>query len=127
MLSDYSECFFSLVFGATSNAEQTQDFSKETYYELRMELSHSFSRIFTIQNNEMWRRGWNVELTDEQLAADSFHIKLVMDGSENMASYYINGEFINKVYLEEFSGGYMGLLSYNGGIVFNNVTLTLEE
>ncbi len=127
VLSDYSECFFSLVFGATSNAEQTQDFSKETYYELRMELSHSFSRIFTIQNNEMWRRGWNVELTDEQLAADSFHIKLVMDGSENMASYYINGEFINKVYLEEFSGGYMGLLSYNGGIVFNNVTLTLEE
>ena len=127
VLSDYSECFFSLVFGSTNTTARTQNFSDETYYELRIELANSFSRIFTIQKNELWRRGWNVPLTEAQIAADSFHIKLVMDAHENMASYYINGEFVNKVYLEEFSGGYFGLLSYNGGIVFNNVTLTLDE
>lgn len=126
VLSDYSECFFSLVFGATNTTQNTNSFDKETYYELRIGINDSFSRFFTIREGKMERRGGIAYMSEEELSAESFHIKMDMDGKTNMATYYINGNFVNKVYLEEFSGGYFGLLSYNGGIVFNNVMLTAE-
>lgn len=115
-----------LVFGATNSTQKTKDFTKETYYYLAIDLSNSFTRIFTMKENEFWRRGCVMPLNDHQKYLENYHLKLEMDGKTNMVSYYLNGEFVNKVYLEEFSGGYFGLYSYNTGLVFNNVKLKSE-
>ena len=79
-----------------------------------------------MKENEFWRRGCVMPLLDHQKYLENYHLKLEMDGKTNMVSYYLNGEFVNKVYLEEFTGGYFGLYSYNTGLVFNNVKLISE-
>ena len=45
------------------------------------------------------------------------------DAQRNMATYYINGKYINRVYLDNYNGGYVGLCTGYGAFAFNNVKL----
>lgn len=112
----------SLIFGVNVGEKLIEGH----YYEAKIDIYNKIARIFGIVDGKIDERLGKVHnLTEAEQTAKSFHIKLMVfaDGKMEM---YIGDQMINTATTDKYTGGFLGLCTYNTDAVFNNVKLTMN-
>ncbi|MBC8571197.1 cadherin-like beta sandwich domain-containing protein [Zongyangia hominis] len=74
-------------------------------------------RIFDVNGSGINEKA---DTTPEQRAKTTFHYKVTVDASKTIR-FYLDNEMVLEVQDPTWDGGYVGLLSWNAKVVFNNI------
>ena len=107
-----------LIFGVTHPASPTGG----TWFGANVDSFGDRVMAKLFQNTQNSER-WNV--MKEVPKAETYHLKVTVD-RDKVISFYVNDTLVGERQAEEYEGGYLGLLTWNSGAVFNNVILAGE-
>ena len=95
-----------------------------SYYTATIDYTNHFARIFRVDAGAITERiGSSYTLSAAQQASKTFRIKVKVNANKTM-QLYIDNVLVSSSSSSSYSGGYIGLTTYNADAYFNNVTIT---
>ncbi|MCI8360224.1 MAG: hypothetical protein HFE86_02675 [Clostridiales bacterium] len=107
-----------LIFGVTHPASPTSG----TWFGANVDTFGNKATAKLFQNTQGGER-WNI--MKEVPKTETYRLKVTVDRDKTI-TYYVNDTLVGQRKAEDYTGGYLGLLTWNGGAVFNNVLLAGE-